>query len=279
MPEQDPRLQDLLQDLSLDDGPGPAQPLRPEEARQQVIAALDAVLPAQTLATPAPRRRAWWAVAAAALVFIALPAGAALWSYVRAPRPPPELRPPAPTEAEALTPPPQVPAPQTATVAAPTPTAEARARPARRAARRRPRRTNRPRPAPPAAPSAEQLLNTASRLSGEQQWAAAARAYEALIEAHPGHRATYVARISAGALYLDHLNAPGSAARAYRAALAQRSTGPLHAAARWGLARAYRAQGDQARESKVLRTLLQNHPEALQVRQAKLRLQAIEGSP
>ncbi len=223
-------------------------------------------------------------MAAAALIFVALPAGAALWSYVRTPRPPPKLQHPVPASPRAVAPPAHVPAPQTATVAATPPAAAAppaksRARPAKRAARPRPRRNARPKPAPPAAPSAEQLLNAASRLRGAQQWAAAATAYEALVKAHPGHRATYVARISAAGLYLDHLNAPGSAARVYRAALAQRRTGPLHAAARWGLARAYRAQGDQARELKVLRTLLRTHPEALQAGQARRRLQAVEGSP
>jgi len=125
----------------------------------------------------------------------------------------------------------------------------------------------------PAPPSADALLDEASRLRGQGRWAEAEAAYQRLIEAHPAHRAAYVARISAASLDLDHLARPARARDRYQAALTQ--GGPLDAEARWGLARAHRALGDAGAEVEALRALLQHHPKSAHAARARQRLEAL----
>ncbi|MCA9552149.1 MAG: tetratricopeptide repeat protein, partial [Myxococcales bacterium] len=145
-----------------------------------------------------------------------------------------------------------------------------------------PRRAPRPRVRPsapppalivPATPSADALLDEASRLRGQGRWAEAEVAYQRLIDAHPAHRAAYVARISAASLDLDHLARSARARDRYQAALTQ--GGPLDAEARWGLARAHRALGDAGAEVEALQALLQHHPKSAHAARARQRLEAL----
>lgn len=269
MRDREPDMQDLLRDLRLDDGPGPALVLSEREAARQLEAALDRGLP-----RVAPRRRWPLWVAAAATVCLGLPAGAALWQFV-SPSPPPArvARPrPAPVRPVEPAPPPVAPAPPPVQVE-PAPAPQRRPKP-----RRRVRAAEPPAPAPSPSASADALLDAASRLRGAQQWAPAAQAYERVVQAHPEHSAAYVARVSAAALYLEHLQDPARAARLYRAALAQRPNGPLDASTRWNLARAYRALGQTGPEREILQEVLRRHPEAVHSAQARARLQQLEAS-
>lgn len=289
-------------DFTLDGGPGPAKPLSRrgtdrliQEALEQAFASL-----------PRHRYRGSWLVAAAALVLVAVPAGATIWHVVRpvlapiliprtntpdspavVPKPPADV-----PELPAVVPEPAVVAPEPdPPVVAPEPVAKprhsaARSRRASRAARTRLQGA----PAPAASmrrqetpayrfvesPSAAELLDLASRQRGARDWAAAARTYERLVAAYPDTGAAYVAHVARATLALEHFGRPKDAVRGFAAALSARSRGPLHAEARWGMARAYRALGDHAAEREALGTLLRDYPASAYAASARSRLAALK---
>ena len=264
-----------LPDMPLDDGVGPALPMSEAAADALIEAALQQALPSRRR----PRTRAIWWVAAAAIVLLGVPATAALYRYAVAPRPStpaPKPTPVLPDRAPAEAPPPEAAAEPTE--AAPPATESEPPRPARTKRRRTTRRgmRKRPRPAPAASPktipppSAQSLLDEASRLRGARQWRRAAAAYAQVVQIHPSSRAAYVSRISEASLHLEHLDDPKRALGLFEAALA--ASGPLDAEARWGRARALEKLGRGPEARRALQELLQKHPSTPQARRAQRRL-------
>lgn len=136
-----------------------------------------------------------------------------------------------------------------------------------------------PPPAPPrstrrqtneALPSARALLEQARSAMKSQDWAEAARAYERLLELHPGDPLAPAAKIAVGDLKLDHLDDPREALRAYESYL--RQPGALSAEARHGTIRALRALGRREAETRALEEFLSAHPDNIDAAQLRARL-------
>jgi tetratricopeptide (TPR) repeat protein len=276
--------------FDLDGAPGPAKKIDAARAAALVDGALDAALgPAEAGArdeAEAPttvhrplgarrRARGVW-LAAAAVLLVAGGAGAAAWVALRAPAverlpappaPGAERAPgavPEPPADEALAPEP-APAPPPPEVA---PLAEDPAddeividMPAHR---------KRPHAAP--AREAEDLLARANALRGERRWREADDVYQEVARRYPKSGAAHVALTASGALHLEHLGDPRGARVLFQRALAADADGPLAGEARWGLARAARALGDEAGERRALEELLARHPDSPHRERAKQRL-------
>lgn len=126
------------------------------------------------------------------------------------------------------------------------------------------------------ATDASDLLQRASERRRQGRFADAAAIYQQVLNRYPGSDAAYVARVSAGMLYVDRLGDPARARALFQGALKQQARGALHEEARLGLAEAWRALGDSRQERAALQDFLRHHPQALARPQAERRLHALE---
>lgn len=291
----------------LDDLPGPAAPLPIDAQQAMVQAAIASAFPLPPSPTPASAtssmsnslgasppsttgsisrlaRRGFLAGGAVAL----LGAGAALWSRSRrlersravsipdSPAPsPPSVSPSVPATASPgdsslgphavdAAPRPSVAATEAATGPAhPSPRASETSSSPRASADRK-------------ATDASDLLQRASERRRQGRFADAAAIYQQVLNRYPGSDAAYVARVSAGMLYVDRLGDPARARALFQGALKQQARGALHEEARLGLADAWRALGDSRQERAALQDFLRHHPQALARPQAERRLHALE---
>lgn len=252
--------------LPLDEGPGPARPLGPEQIDAAVASAMHAAaLPPSP--PPAKPPTPWTSLLPAAAVGLA---GVAwlFWPQAR-----PTAAPAAPVAAVAPIPVVAPVAPIETIVApddridpseeiAPEEIAPEEAAPEGTTARR--------------TESADDLLARANALRVERRWREASATYDAVIARAPSSRAAYVARISGAAIALEQLHAPRRALVLYRAAAAE--DGDLDPQAEHGLARALRALGDDAGERAALHRLLEAHPASPLSGVARQRLDELEAS-
>jgi tetratricopeptide (TPR) repeat protein len=283
MSSQDLKDRAAIADLSLpglDDQAGPAAPLSSEAQQALVGAALSAAFPppaapsAPTAASPRLWGRRGVLLGGVAAV---VGTGAALWlrsvrtpgaKAVRGGAAPAELAPlpPAASPAE------QAPLPSAGGGAErPAPAAES------------------PLPAPAKEPvgsarpsvarkvgEVSDLLQRANERRRQQRFAEAVALYQQVLSRDPRSDAAYVARVSAGMLYVERLREPERALRLFLAALKQQPRGALSEEARLGLADAYRALGSTAQERAALTSFLQHHPQSLARAQAERRLRSME---
>ena len=263
---------------TLDDQPGPAEPLSMSAQQALVAAALDAAFPLPSAAGTAvqpesvPRlwaRRRFLLGGAAAIIGT----GAALWQRSKGPpsrsagldraiTPSTARGSASPDAAEPIT-------PDAGTAAGSPSTATLDAEAATDA-------SSVARPAAKKASEASDLLQRANERRRQQRFAEAVALYLQIIRRYPRSEAAYVARVSAAMLYVERLRDPQRAQRLFQAALVQQPRGPLNEEARWGLAESYRALGQRAQERAALKDFLLHHPQALVRSQAERRLQLLE---
>jgi tetratricopeptide (TPR) repeat protein len=117
----------------------------------------------------------------------------------------------------------------------------------------------RPRPAKPSRPPAE-LLDEARSLRAAGEHARAARAYEALITAHPDAPAATAALVALGQLYLGKLADPSAALRSFDRYLQRAPAGPLAEEAAHGRIDALRRLGRAADERAAIAEFLDRYP-------------------
>lgn len=268
-------------DLLLDDQAGPARRIsaaRGHELIQNALTALPAA--AQVAPTTRARRRGAWLLAAA-VVLSAGVASAGYYTWVRssaerAPRPLPSA--PAtvtPSEPDVPVEPPVVsPADQpepVAVVPTPTPTEPARSEPPA------------PTPTPPRARpdnaskiSAASLIERANKLRRARSWRRAEATYQRVRRAYPDTQSADVATIAAASIRLEHLGDARGAKRLYSAALRRAGEHALAEEARWGLARVHRRLRDRDGERRMLRALLQHHPDSLLLPSVRQRLRQLD---
>lgn len=124
-------------------------------------------------------------------------------------------------------------------------------------------------------PSAKQLLDEARALRGQQRWEDAARVYRKLIRMYPEDAASQMARVTLGALLLDHMGSPSSALRMCEAYLARNRSGAVAQEAALCRIRALRALGRPDHERAALREFIDRYPDAVQLDQVQKRLQSL----
>lgn len=244
---------DLLEPL--DERSGPARPISAERASALVRGALAGALPPPPAAAPKPWFIAHGAWVVGAAVVVGAVAAGVWWTRPPPPRaePPPRVveAPPAPAEPS---PPPAV-----------APVAEAPPAPATPVAKA------------PARPSAEpeDLLRRANERRAEGQWQAAESLYLRVIQTSPGTESAYVALVASGGLRVEQLGDARGALRQYQQALRLRPRGALSEEAHYGVAKAWRALGDTAQETRALEDFLAAHPDSLRAASAKERLRQL----
>lgn len=250
--------------------------------------------PVTPIARPAPQRARPWLrralVAAVLLLASSVGVGAITLRLVdfrlgsaeltSAPEPEPRPAPrgaPRPVPAPAPEPALEIEVPRSVFEAAPAPAPT----PVRRAHRQRAHPVADARPAPDAAVAVpadlppEDLLSLANERRLRREWGAADACYGAVVSRFPGTDAAVVAQIASASLHLRGLDdAPGALA-AYRHALAARPLGPLAEDARWGIAEAQRALGDERGEAAALREFLERHPRSALAPAARQRLEGL----
>ncbi|MEM6955433.1 MAG: hypothetical protein AAF645_07075 [Myxococcota bacterium] len=125
-------------------------------------------------------------------------------------------------------------------------------------------------PARARAPSTRDLLREANELRRTGAYGEAAALYRRVSErASPE---AYSAAVAAGSLELEHLNRPARAARLFQRASRLRPQGRLDLTVRQGLATAYAATGQRARERQALERLVNRHPSSRAAVRARQRL-------
>lgn len=129
--------------------------------------------------------------------------------------------------------------------------------------------------APPTSTTPEDLMKQANEQRRTRKWQAAEALYQRVVREHPGTSAAYVAAIAAASIRLDHLGDARGALRLYQGALASGVNRALAEEARWGLAEAHRALGDDAREARALQDFVARHPGSPLIPQARARLGAL----
>jgi tetratricopeptide (TPR) repeat protein len=228
----------------LDQEPGPAPPLAPEELDrtvERVVSRLE------------PRRRqprvglVWYGLAA---IVVAASAGA-VTLMARRPVSVPASEPSAPGGSAPL-----IEAPPSATSAVDRPSP----------------------PAPRASVTPADRLGLANDLRRAGRWRDSEAAYLAIATDYPAAPEAYVATLAAAALRLEHLGDPAGALKLYQTSSRR---GPLGVEALFGVARAERALGRSDAEVAALRAVIQAYPESLQADRARRRLGELrpEGGP
>jgi len=122
----------------------------------------------------------------------------------------------------------------------------------------------------------DDLLRVANDLRRERRWVDAARAYQRVRTTYPGTDAAYAATIAGASLRLEHLADANSALRDFRSSLRAQPAGPLAEEARYGVAEAYRALGDDDAEAESLRAFVASHPDSPLSDRARARLHALD---
>lgn len=235
----------------LDDGPGPARRISSTRAAELVRAAMAA----EPTTTAAPVRRSPRRVAllAAALLAIGGVASAGIYTFVIAP------------QADAPAPAPVGPKRQiVAPAPAPEPEPEFEILD-----------DEVPAPAPRRAETPQDLLRLANARRKAERYADADELYQRVVRKHAGTDEAYVAMVASAQLRLDQLGKPASALRLYRRALRIRPSGALAEEARYGVAEAHRALGDEDAEADALAEFLERHPSSPLRERAKARYESI----
>jgi tetratricopeptide (TPR) repeat protein len=124
----------------------------------------------------------------------------------------------------------------------------------------------------PTVRAAEDWLREGNRLRAARRWKQADDAYGAAAQEAISDEAAYVAFVASAGVRLEHLNDARGALARYRAALKASPHGALDEEIRFGIADAYRALGDAAREREALQTFLRDHPQSPLTEQARARL-------
>lgn len=124
--------------------------------------------------------------------------------------------------------------------------------------------------------AARDLLREANRLRAERRWNDAAALYRRVADARTDESTT--AMLALASLRLEHQNDAREARRLYRAVVDAEPGGPLAEEARWGVAMACRALGDDREESIALRTFLAHHASSLSAPKAQKRLTELDAS-
>lgn len=131
-----------------------------------------------------------------------------------------------------------------------------------------------PEPAPKKPPpkklapaSSEDLLAEANAARKRKAWKEADALYARVVDEHAGTAAAQIALVASATLHLEHLEDPRGAVKRFQKALA----GPVAEEARYGLAEAYRALGDDAAEAAALTDFLRHHPDSPLAERARKR--------
>ncbi len=124
----------------------------------------------------------------------------------------------------------------------------------------------------------EDLLAAANQRRKARRWRDAAALYERVMREHAGADAAVVATVASAALHLERLGDAASALRRYQQALRARPDGPLAEEARWGIAAARRALGDDAAEREALRGFVAAHPQSPRIAAARRRLAELDAA-
>ena len=249
---------DRLENLRLDDGPGPATILDDEAARRMVRVAMDGPTTARVHFLRSPQaRRAVLLVAAATLVTAA--ALARMYATNRPTSPAVVLTPPSPAAAPA-------PAPVASVPPTVSPEAPATVIPSRQVAASASRRVD----------DTSGLLERANQLRGQRRWREAEAAYAHVVEVAPESSESQAARIAAAQLRLEHLADPQGAETLFREA--DRRGGNLTQEAAWGIVEARRARGAVDQEKAAIEDYLRRFPTGAMVPGARARLTELPSS-
>lgn len=269
----------------LDEQPGPAAPLSAAAQQALVSAALEAAFPLPPSSPPSspsssPSSSRLWARRGFLLGGSAAFLGAAATLWLRGRRPPAQHSTLEPTPAAAVTPAPSATeAPALDSPAAP----DAATEPALMAdAAPAPSTVSGPATSgvrPPSAKKASEAsdwLSRANERRRQRRFSEAAALYEQVLSRYPKSDAAYVARVSAGMLYVERLRDPRRALRLFAAALTQQPRGALNEEARLGVADAFHALNRPTQERAALQDFLSHHPQALARAQVERRLRLLE---
>jgi tetratricopeptide (TPR) repeat protein len=122
---------------------------------------------------------------------------------------------------------------------------------------------------------AKDWLARANELRQARRWKRAHATYLHVARSAPGSHEAYVAAVAAASLRLHQLGQPRGALRLYRQAIARRPAGALTEEARYGVAEAYRAVGNESAEVQALQSFVASHPGSPLRRAADARLDAL----
>ncbi|AKF04611.1 tetratricopeptide repeat protein [Sandaracinus amylolyticus] len=262
--------------LGLDDEPGPARRITPQQSAALIAGALDAWqgTPAANVSAPvrsaAPVRLAYLVAAISALIAVGSVAAMTIVlsrGPERSEEPVMVLPQESPRDEAIEEPVAPEPPPEPAIEAPPVVEEPEENERADAPARRR-----------PAPRTPDDLLAEANALRSAGRWREAEATYARVPREHPDSFSAYVAQVAAGDVRLAHLRDPRGALRLYRRALAARPGGPLDAEAREGIARALRRLGDPRGERDTLRALISAHPTTPAATRARARLAELESS-
>jgi len=120
------------------------------------------------------------------------------------------------------------------------------------------------------------LLGEANAKRAAHQWRESDALYARVVKRVPKSAAAQTALVASGSLHLEHFGDPRGAAERFRRALAIAPSGPVAEDARWGLAEAARALGDNAAEAKALDDFLEHFPESPLASRARARRQELK---
>lgn len=260
-------LRDLLP--TLDDEPGPAEPMSAAAQRALIQSAL-----AKTAPPPVLWSRRGFLLGGTVAVLTGVGAGAYTLTRGRGRAPELPVGSPAPGAAPAQAPaaapavpeipaPAHEPAPAAEAAAATAPGTDEKTTPARR-------RASSPR-------EAADLLHQASERRRQQRFPEALRLYQQLYDGHPHSDEAYVARVAAGSLLLDRMHDPQAALRQFKRALRERPAGPLSEEARLGLCEVQRALHDVPAEKAALQEFLARHGDSPARARVQARLAKLQG--
>jgi hypothetical protein len=243
------RNEEMMKGLALDAGAGPAAPIDGAKAAAMVKAAVDAAMPPP----PVGGSGSGLKLLAAMTVVIAAAIGTVmLWPKTEKV----EMREMAPFTSPS-------PSPSTATTTpTPTPTIPEvevaipvhKPQPEGKVEKEKP----------------EDLLKQANAARAKKDWKAADALYGRVMAM--GGAPAQVAAVASGTLHLEHLDDAKGAVARFKNGIG----GTASEEARWGLAQAYRALGDDAREAKALDDFLAHHADSPLAERARQRRKALE---
>jgi hypothetical protein len=129
----------------------------------------------------------------------------------------------------------------------------------------------------PADATPEDLLRLANDRRRAKRWSDADAIYRRVMRDHGSSGSAYVAMVASASLHLDHLDDAAGARKLFRQALRRQPSGSLVEEARFGLAEAERALGDESAERAALQVFVAAHPDSPLAERARARLRQIGG--
>jgi hypothetical protein len=130
----------------------------------------------------------------------------------------------------------------------------------------------------PADATPEDLLRLANERRRAKRWSDADAVYRRVIKDHGSSSSAYVAMVASASLHLDHLDDAAGARKLFRQALSRQPSGALVEEARFGLAEAERALGDESAERAALSLFVAAHPDSPLAERARARLRQVGGN-